>query len=117
MAGHLFLRERTGIYTAASSSRISIQTGCVADLTTNSIWSITYGEIARRLEEKQNTSRMSAQAVGGAVGTYRYDPFICTKERYCTVGDNKNRFSPYIKRIPRKPAYRTTVLVKAAYGT
>lgn len=29
---------------------------------------ITYGEIARRLEEKQNTSRMSAQAVGGAVG-------------------------------------------------
>ena len=29
---------------------------------------ITYGGIARRLEEKQNTSRMSAQAVGGAVG-------------------------------------------------
>ncbi|WP_432627470.1 methylated-DNA--[protein]-cysteine S-methyltransferase [Brotaphodocola sp.] len=29
---------------------------------------ITYGEIARRLEEKQNTSHMSAQAVGGAVG-------------------------------------------------
>lgn len=29
---------------------------------------ITYGEIARRLEEKQNISRMSAQAVGGAVG-------------------------------------------------
>ena len=29
---------------------------------------ITYGEIARRLEKKQNTSRMSAQAVGGAVG-------------------------------------------------
>ena len=29
---------------------------------------ITYGEIARRLEERQNTSHMSAQAVGGAVG-------------------------------------------------
>lgn len=29
---------------------------------------ITYGEIARRLEETQNTSHMSAQAVGGAVG-------------------------------------------------
>lgn len=29
---------------------------------------ITYGEIARRLEEKQNISSMSAQAVGGAVG-------------------------------------------------
>lgn len=29
---------------------------------------VTYGEIARRLKEKQNTSHMSAQAVGGAVG-------------------------------------------------
>ena len=29
---------------------------------------ITYGEIAKQMEEKQNTSRMSAQAVGGAVG-------------------------------------------------
>ena len=28
----------------------------------------TYGEIARRLAKKQNTSHMSAQAVGGAVG-------------------------------------------------
>lgn len=28
----------------------------------------TYGEIARRLAEKQKLSRMSAQAVGGAVG-------------------------------------------------
>ena len=28
----------------------------------------TYGEIARRLAEKQGLSRMSAQAVGGAVG-------------------------------------------------
>lgn len=29
---------------------------------------ITYGEIARRMAEKQNISQMSAQAVGGAVG-------------------------------------------------
>ena len=29
---------------------------------------ITYGEIARKLAETKNTSRMSAQAVGGAVG-------------------------------------------------
>lgn len=29
---------------------------------------MTYGEIARQLEKIQNTSRMSAQAVGGAVG-------------------------------------------------
>ncbi len=29
---------------------------------------ITYGEIARRFEERQNTSHMSAQAVGSAVG-------------------------------------------------
>ena len=29
---------------------------------------ITYGEIARRLAEKQNNPNMSAQAVGGAVG-------------------------------------------------
>ena len=29
---------------------------------------ITYGEIARQLAEKQGLSRMSAQAVGGAVG-------------------------------------------------
>ena len=29
---------------------------------------ITYGEIARQLEESKNTSHMSAQAVGGAVG-------------------------------------------------
>ena len=28
----------------------------------------TYGEIARRLDEKRGLSRMSAQAVGGAVG-------------------------------------------------
>jgi methylated-DNA-[protein]-cysteine S-methyltransferase len=28
----------------------------------------TYGEIARQLREKQGLSRMSAQAVGGAVG-------------------------------------------------
>ena len=30
---------------------------------------ITYGEIARKIAETKNTSRMSAQAVGGAVGT------------------------------------------------
>ena len=29
---------------------------------------ITYGEIARKIAETKNTSRMSAQAVGGAVG-------------------------------------------------
>ena len=29
---------------------------------------VTYGEIARRLAEKQGLARMSAQAVGGAVG-------------------------------------------------
>ena len=29
---------------------------------------MTYGEIARRLAEKQGLSQMSAQAVGGAVG-------------------------------------------------
>ena len=29
---------------------------------------ITYGEIARQLSEKMGLSRMSAQAVGGAVG-------------------------------------------------
>ncbi|MBU5480693.1 methylated-DNA--[protein]-cysteine S-methyltransferase [Blautia sp. MSJ-19] len=29
---------------------------------------ITYGEIARKMGEMKNTSRMSAQAVGGAVG-------------------------------------------------
>ena len=29
---------------------------------------ITYGEIARRMAEMKNTSHMSAQAVGGAVG-------------------------------------------------
>ena len=29
---------------------------------------MTYGEIARRMAEMKNVSRMSAQAVGGAVG-------------------------------------------------
>lgn len=29
---------------------------------------MTYGEIAKRMAQKQNVSRMSAQAVGGAVG-------------------------------------------------
>ena len=29
---------------------------------------ITYGEIARKMAEMKNVSRMSAQAVGGAVG-------------------------------------------------
>ena len=32
---------------------------------------ITYGEIARKMAEMKNVSRMSAQAVGGAVGHNR----------------------------------------------
>ena len=55
---------------AASSNRLNIQTGSVADFIRDSLWTdtITYGEIARRMGEMKSISRMSAQAVGGAVG-------------------------------------------------
>ena len=37
---------------------------------------ITYGEIARKIAETKNTSRMSAQAVGSAVGHNRVSVIV-----------------------------------------
>lgn len=69
MAGSLFLRKRTELYTAASPAGSPFR---------QAVWKLlleihygqttTYGEIAGRLAAMQNTSSMSAQAVGGAVG-------------------------------------------------
>ena len=38
MAGYLFFRERTGLYTAASSHRFHIPAGGMADIITDSLW-------------------------------------------------------------------------------
>ena len=46
---------------------------------------MTYGEIARRLAEKQGLSRMSAQAVGGAVG---HNPISLMIPCHRVVGTN-----------------------------
>lgn len=39
MAGYIFCRKRTEIYSSASSKRLSIQTGSVEDPVTDTLWS------------------------------------------------------------------------------
>lgn len=48
---------------------------------------ITYGEIARKIEEIKNVSRMSAQAIGGAVGK---NPIAIIIPCHRVVGKNGN---------------------------
>ena len=38
-AGYIFFRERTGLYSTASSCRFPISSGCMADLTADTLWS------------------------------------------------------------------------------
>ena len=45
-----------------------------------------YGEIARQLAEKQGLARMSAQAVGGAVGHNKISIIIPCHRVVCTNG-------------------------------
>ena len=47
---------------------------------------VTYGELARQLAEKQGRPRMSAQAVGGAVGHNKISIIIPCHRVVCTGG-------------------------------
>ena len=59
---------------------------------------MTYGEIARRIAEIKNTSRMSAQAVGGAVG---HNPISIIIPCHRVVGKNGS-LTGYAGGIERK---------------
>ena len=66
---------------------------------------LTYGEIARRLAEKQNVPHMSAQAVGGAVG-HNEVSIIIPCHRVVGVGTNGN-LTGYAGGIDKKIALLT----------
>lgn len=73
----LKIENDTPFRSAVREEMLNIPYGCVA----------TYGEIAKRLAQKRGLKRMSAQAVGGAVGA---NPVCIIIPCHRVVGSNKN---------------------------